>query len=90
MVVINKMINLVNLVEPFTNTQLLLFLLVIYLITIYLSLKFDIKVMFLSAVLWLIPLTWFDDVLMVVIFVIMFLLHVILPLGSIGGNNDDF
>lgn len=83
-------INLVQPVEPFTNSQLLLFLLVIYIITLYLSLKFDKRVMFLSAILWLIPLTWFDDVLIIIVFVIMFFLHIILPLGSIGGNNDDF
>lgn len=84
------MTNLVQLIEPFTNTQILLILLVIYLITVYLSLKFDIRVMFLSAIIWLIPLTWFDDILIITVFIIMFLLHIVIPLGKIGGNNDDF
>jgi len=78
-----------KLVEPFTNSQLLILLLVIYLISLYLSIKFDKRVMFLSAIIWLIPITWFDNMLLIVIFVIMFLIHVILPL-DIGGGKDDF
>lgn len=84
------MINLVQLAEPFSNTQILLILLVIYIITLYLSLKFDKRVMFLSSILWLIPLTWFEDILIIVVFIIMFFLHIIIPLSDIGGNNDDF
>ena len=78
-----------NIVEPFTNSQLLILLLVIYLISLYLSIKFDKRVMFLSAIIWLIPITWFDNLLLIVIFIIMFLVHVILPL-DIGGDKDDF
>lgn len=84
------MINLIKLAEPFTNSQLLLLLLVIYIITLYLTIKFDKRVMFLSSILWLIPLTWFDDILIIVVFIIMFFVHLIIPLGYIGGNNDDF
>ena len=78
-----------NIVEPFTNSQLLILLLVIYLISLYLSIKFDKRVMFLSAIIWLIPIMWIDNLLLVVVFVIMFLIHVILPL-DLGGNKDDF
>lgn len=85
----NNMLILSNLIEPFTNSQLLLLLLVIYIISLYLSIKFDKRVMFLSAVIWLIPITWFDNMLLIVIFVIMFLIHIILPL-DIGGDKDDF
>lgn len=84
------MINLIKLAEPFTNSQLLLLLLVIYIITLYLTIKFDKRVMFLSSILWLIPLTWFDDILIIVVFIIMFFVHLIIPLGYIGGNDDDF
>lgn len=84
------MINLVKLTEPFTNSQLLLLLLVIYIITLYLTIKFDKRVMFLSSILWLIPLTWFDDILIIVVFIIMFFLHIIIPISDLGGNNDDF
>ena len=84
------MINLVQLTEPFTNSQLLLLLLVIYLISLYLSIKFDTRVMYLSAILWLIPLAWFDDILIITVFVIMFLVHIIIPLGSLRSDNDDF
>lgn len=84
------MINLTNLVEPFTNSQILLILLVIYLISLYLSIKFDNRVMFLSAILWLIPLTWFDDILIITIFIIMFLIHIIIPLGSLRSDDNDF
>lgn len=84
------MINLTKPLEPFTNSQLLLLLLVLYIISLYLSIKFDKRVMFLSSILWLIPLTWFDDILIIIVFVIMFLIHVIIPLNYIGGNDDDF
>jgi len=84
------MINLTKPLEPFTNSQLLLLLLVLYIISLYLSIKFDKRVMFLSSILWLIPLTWFDDILLIVVFVIMFLMHIIIPLNYIGGNDDDF
>lgn len=79
-----------NLVEPFTNSQILLILLVIYIITLYLSIKIDKRVMFISSIIWLIPITWIDNILLVVVFVIMFLVHIILPLDSIRGGNDDF
>lgn len=78
-----------RLVEPFTNSQLLLILLVIYLISLYLSIRFDKRVMFLSAVIWLIPIMWIDNLLLVVVFVIMFLVHIILPL-DLRGDSDDF
>lgn len=84
------MINLVQLVEPFTNSQILLILLVIYLISLYLSLKFDSRVMYLSAILWLIPLTWFDDILIITVFIIMFLVHIIIPLSNMRGDDNDF
>ena len=84
------MINLVQLTEPFTNSQILLILLVVYLISLYLSIKFDERVMYLSAILWLIPLTWFDDILIITVFIIMFLVHIIIPLGSLRSDGDDF
>lgn len=84
------MINLVQLVEPFTNTQLLLLLLVIYLISLYLSIKFDNRVMYLSAILWLIPLTWFEDIIIISVFIIMFFVHIIIPLGNLRSGEDDF
>lgn len=84
------MINLIKLAEPFTNSQLLLLLLVIYIITLYLTIKFDKRVMFLSSILWLIPLTWFDDILIIVVFIVMFFVHIIIPISYIGGSNDDF
>ena len=83
-------ISLINLIEPFTNTQILLILLVVYLISLYLSIKFDERVMYLSAILWLIPLAWFDDILIITVFVIMFLVHIIIPLGTLRGDGDDF
>ena len=83
------MLVLDKLVEPFTNSQLLILLLVIYLITLYLSIKIDKRVMFLSSIIWLIPIAWIDNILLVVVFVIMFLVHLILPL-DIRGDKDDF
>lgn len=82
--------NLVKLAEPFTNSQILLILLVIYLISLYLSIKFDSRVMYLSAILWLIPLAWFDDILIITVFIIMFLVHIIIPLGSLRSDDNDF
>ena len=84
------MIFLNNLVEPFTNTQLLLFLLVIYLIILYLSVKFDKRIMFLASIIWFIPITWTDNMLLIVVFVIMFLLHITIPLNSLRGDDNDF
>lgn len=83
-------INLIKLTEPFTNTQLLLLLLVVYLISLYLSIKFDNRVMYLSAILWLIPLTWFDDIIIISVFIIMFFVHIIIPLGNLRSGEDDF
>ena len=83
-------ISLIKLVEPFTNTQILLILLVVYLISLYLTIRFDNRVMYLSAILWLIPLTWFDDILIITIFIIMFLVHIIIPLGNLRSDEDDF
>lgn len=83
------MVGLSKLVEPFTNSQLLILLLVIYLITLYLSIKIDKRVMFISSIIWLIPITWIDNILLVVVFVIMFLVHIILPL-DLGGDRNDF
>lgn len=83
-------INLVQLTEPFTNSQILLILLVIYLISLYLSIKFDSRVMYLSAILWLIPLAWFDDILIITVFIIMFLVHIIIPLGALRSDDNDF
>lgn len=83
-------ISLINLIEPFTNTQILLILLVVYLISLYLSIKFDGRVMYLSAILWLIPLTWFNDILIITVFIIMFFVHIIIPLGSLRSDEDDF
>ena len=72
------------------NSQLLIFLLVVYIITLYLTLKFDKRIMFISAILWLIPITEFDDILIITVFIIMFFIHLIIPLNYIGGGKDDF
>ena len=72
------------------NSQLLIFLLVIYIITLYLTLKFDRRIMFISAILWLIPITEFNDMLIITVFIIMFFIHLIIPLSYIGGGKDDF
>ena len=84
------MIFMTNLVEPFTNNQILLFLLVIYLIILYLSVKFDKRIMFIASIIWFIPITWIDNILLITVFVIMFLLHITIPLNSLRGDNDDF
>jgi len=46
--------------------------------------------MYLSAILWLIPLAWFNDILIISVFVIMFLVHIIIPMGTLRGGEDDF
>lgn len=84
------MIFMTNLVEPFTNNQILLFLLVIYLIILYLSVKFDKRIMFIASIIWFIPITWINNILLITVFVIMFLLHITIPLNSLRGDNDDF
>ena len=84
------MIFMTNLVEPFTNNQILLFLLVIYLIILYLSVKFDKRIMFIASIIWFIPITWIDNILLITVFVIMFLLHITIPLNSLRGDDNDF
>lgn len=84
------MIILSQLVDPFTNSQILLLLLVIYLISLYLSIKFDNRIMYLSSILWLIPITWFNDMLIIIVLIIMFFVHIIIPFGISGGKEDDF
>lgn len=84
------MIFMTNLVEPFTNNQILLFLLVIYLIILYLSVKFDKRIMFIASIIWFIPITWIDNILLITVFVIMFLLHITIPLNSFRGDDNDF
>lgn len=84
------MISLSQLVDPFTNSQILLILLVIYIISLYLSLKFDNRIMYLSSILWLIPITWFEDMLIITVLIIMFFVHIIIPFGNSGGEKDDF
>ena len=41
------------------------------------------------SILWLIPLTWFDDIL-IIVFIVMFFVHIIIPISYIGGSDDDF
>lgn len=84
------MISLSQLVDPFTNSEILLLLLVIYIISLYLSIKFDNRIMYLSSILWLIPITWFNDMLIIIVLIIMFFVHIIIPFGNSGGKNDDF
>ncbi len=84
------MIFMTNLVEPFTNGQLLLMLLVIYIIILYLSLKFDKRIMFLTSIIWIIPISWVDNILIIIIFIILFFIHILIPLNNLKGDDYDF
>jgi len=46
--------------------------------------------MYLSAILWLIPLAWLEDILIITVFIIMFLVHISIPLGALRSDDSDF
>lgn len=71
-----------------SNQTLLLITLIMYLISLYVARKFDMKVLMFSAILWFVPITVLENMFLIVFSVIMMILHVIYSLGVF--NNEDF
>ena len=72
-----------------SNQTLLLITLIMYLISLYVARKFDMKVLMFSAILWFVPITVLENMFLIVFSVIMMILHVIYSL-EVFGNNEDF
>ena len=73
-----------------TNIEILLIAFVLYVMGIYLSYRFYHQLFMLVSILWLIPLTIIDNGVIKVFSVIMFLVHMIIPLTNYSNGGDDF
>lgn len=74
-----------------TNIEILWIALVLYIIGIYISYKFYHQLFMLVSILWIIPLTLIDNNIVKVFSVIMFLVHIIIPLSNnINNGGGDF
>lgn len=71
-----------------TEQTLLLVTLVMYLISLYIARKFDMKVLMFSAILWFVPITVLDNMFLIVFSVIMMILHVLYSLGVFDRDGD--
>lgn len=74
------------------TTELLLFItLIIYLIGLMFAMAFDKRTMLFVSILWLVPLFTIEDQPILHLFsIIMFLLHIIIPVLNMTGGKDDF
>lgn len=73
-----------------TNTEILWIALILYVIGVYISYRFYNQLFMLVGILWLIPLSLVDNGIVKVFSVIMFLTHIIIPLGNnLGGDDFD-
>ena len=61
---------------------------VLYIIGIYLSYKFESYIMYFVSLLWFIPVYLVDNTIIAIFSVIMFIIHIVIPLGN--RNLDDF
>lgn len=71
-----------------SNQTLLLVTLIMYLISIYIAKKFDMKVLMFSAILWFVPITVLDNMFLIIFSVIMMILHILYSMEVF--NNEDF
>lgn len=76
-------------VADITDTRILLIALVLYIIGLFIAIKYDKFYLTFIALLWLIPVYIVDDNIIKLFSVIMLIVHVAIPLtDKIGG--DDF
>lgn len=74
-----------------TNTEILWIALILYVIGVYISYRFYNQLFMLVGILWLIPLSLVDNGIIKVFSVIMFLVHIIIPLSNnLSNGGDDF
>lgn len=71
-----------------SEQTLLLVTLIMYLISIYIARKFDMKVLMFSAILWFVPITVLDNMFLIVFSVIMLILHVLYSMGVFNRDGD--
>lgn len=73
-----------------SNIEILWIALILYVIGIYISYKFYQQLFMLTGILWFIPLTIVNNNIIKVFSVIMFLVHIIIPLSNnLGGDDFD-
>lgn len=73
-----------------SNIEILWVALILYVIGIYISYKFYQQLFMLTGILWFIPLTIVNNNIIKVFSVIMFLVHIIIPLSNnLGGDDFD-
>lgn len=74
-----------------SNIEILWIALILYVIGVYISYRFYHQLFMLVSILWFIPLTLIDNNIVKVFSVIMFLVHIIIPLSNnLGNGGDDF
>lgn len=71
-----------------SEQTLLLVALIMYLISIYIARKFDMKVLMFSAILWFVPITVLDNMFLIIFSVIMLILHVLYSMGVFNRDGD--
>ena len=71
-----------------SEQTLLLVTLIMYLISIYIARKFDMKVLMFSAILWFVPITVLDNMFLIIFSVIMLILHVLYSMGVFNKDGD--
>lgn len=71
-----------------TEQTILLTTLIMYLISLYIARKFDMKVLMFSAILWFVPITVLDNMFLIVFSIIMMILHVLYSLGVFDRDGD--
>lgn len=71
-----------------SEQTILLVTLIMYLISLYVARKFDMKVLMFSAILWFVPITVLDNMFLIVFSVIMMILHVLYSLGVFNRDED--
>lgn len=74
-----------------SSIEILWIALILYIIGIYISYRFYHQLFMLVGILWFIPLSIIDNGIIKVFSVIMFLVHIIIPLSNnLNGGGDDF
>ena len=71
-----------------TNSEFLLITLVLYIMGINISYRFNNQLFMLISILWLIPLTLIDNNIIKIFSTVMFITHIIIPLANISIGGD--
>jgi len=73
------------------SNELILFItLIIYVLGMVFSLNYDRRTVIFVSILWLVPIFLVENTFITLFSVIMFLLHIIIPVLNETGGKDDF